>query len=60
MHTLLTVSVSRLSGVLVSVLATRPKVTRVQTWPRRWIFKGDTNLQHAFLLMGSKAAGPIS
>jgi hypothetical protein len=40
---------SCLGGVMVSMLAIRPKV---QTWPR-WIFKGDKSLQHAFLWRGS-------
>jgi hypothetical protein len=29
--------------------------SRVQTWPRIWIYKGDKNPQHSFLRMGSKA-----
>jgi hypothetical protein len=42
---------SRLGGVVVSVLATRPKVCGFKTWPRRWIFKGDKP-QHTFLSDG--------
>jgi hypothetical protein len=45
-------SVSRLSGVVVSVLATGPKGCRFKTRPRRWIFKGDKNPQHTFLSDG--------
>jgi hypothetical protein len=32
----------------------------VQTWPMQWIFKGEKNLQHTFLRMGSKAGGIMS
>jgi hypothetical protein len=32
---------SRLGGVVVSVLATGPKACGFKTQPRRWIFKGD-------------------
>jgi hypothetical protein len=34
-------------------------VSHVQTRPRWWTFKGDKNLQHTFLRMGSKARGPF-
>jgi hypothetical protein len=43
---------SRLGGVVVSVLATRPKVCGFKTQPRLWIFKGDKNPQHTFLSDG--------
>jgi hypothetical protein len=32
----------------------------VQTWPKQWIFKGNKNLQHIFLLRVSKATGNMS
>jgi hypothetical protein len=32
---------------------------RVQTRPKLWIFKGDTNPQHTFLLMGNKTGDPM-
>jgi hypothetical protein len=52
---------SRLGGVVVSVLATGPKRSRVRTQKRLWIFKGYKNPQHAFLRMESKAgAAPLS
>jgi hypothetical protein len=46
--------------VMVSVLDIGPKVSGVHTRPRRWIFKDEKSLQHAFLLAGggSKAVGP--
>jgi hypothetical protein len=50
----------RLGGVVVSVLATELKSLRVQTRPRRWIFKGDKNPQHTFLRIGNKAGGLMS
>jgi hypothetical protein len=42
----------RLGGVVVSVLATGPKVCGFKTRPRRWIFMGDKNPQHTFLSDG--------
>jgi hypothetical protein len=42
----------RLSGVVVSVLATGPKGCWFKTRPRRWIFKVDKNPQHTFLSDG--------
>jgi hypothetical protein len=42
----------RLGGVVVSVLATGPKGCGFITRPRRWIFKGDKDPQHTFLLDG--------
>jgi hypothetical protein len=42
----------RLGGVVVSVLATGPKVYRFKTRSRQWIFKGDENPQHTFLSDG--------
>jgi hypothetical protein len=44
--------ISRLGGVVVSVLATGPKGCGFKTRPRRWIFKGDKNPQHIFLSDG--------
>jgi hypothetical protein len=46
------INLSRLGGVVISVLATGPKRLRVRTQPRRWIFKGDRNSQNTFLLDG--------
>jgi hypothetical protein len=43
---------SRLGGVVVSVLDTGPKSCGLKTRSRRWIFKGDKNLQHTFLSDG--------
>jgi hypothetical protein len=43
---------------MVSVLDIKPQGSRVQTWPRRWLFRGDKSPQHAFLRKGSKAGGP--
>jgi hypothetical protein len=42
----------RLGGVVVSVLATGPKVCGFKTQPRRRFFKGDKNPQHTFLSNG--------
>jgi hypothetical protein len=42
-------SANRLGGVVVSVLATGPKVCGFKTRPKWWIFKGDKIPQHAFL-----------
>jgi hypothetical protein len=47
----------RPGGEVVSVLATGPKGHGLL---KHWIFKGDKNLQHTFLWMGTKAEGPIS
>jgi hypothetical protein len=44
--------ISRLGGVVVSVLATGPKGCGFKTRLRRWIFKGDKNPQHIFLSDG--------
>jgi hypothetical protein len=43
---------------MVRVLAIKPKVRGFT--PRRWIFKGDKNPQHAFLQRGSDVGGPTS
>jgi hypothetical protein len=51
---------SGLSGEMVGVLAIGPKVRGFKPGRGRWIFKGDKNLQQAFLRRGSKAVGPIS
>jgi hypothetical protein len=48
------------SGVVVSVPAIGSKVWGFKPGRGRWIFKGDTNPQHASLRMGSKAGGPMS
>jgi hypothetical protein len=49
-----------LGGLVVSVLATGPKVRGFDPDRGRWIFKGDKNPEHHFLRRGSKAAGPMS
>jgi hypothetical protein len=51
--------VSRLGGVVVSVLATGPKGCEFKTRPRRWIFKGDKNSQHLPLGWEVKLEGPM-
>jgi hypothetical protein len=48
-----------LGGLVVSVLATGPKVRGFDPDRGRWIFKGDKNLEHHFLQRGSKAVGPM-
>jgi hypothetical protein len=48
-----------LNGVMVSMLAIGPKVHKFKPGRAGWIFKGNKNLQHAFLKSGSKAFGPI-
>jgi hypothetical protein len=49
-----------LGGLVVSVLATGPKVRGFDPDRGRWIFKGDKNPRHNFLWRGSKAVGPMS
>jgi hypothetical protein len=49
-----------LGGLVVSVLATGPKVRGFDPDRGRWIFKGDKNPEHHFLRRGSKAVGPMS
>jgi hypothetical protein len=49
-----------LGGLVVSVLATGPKVRGFDTDRGRWIFKGEKNPEHNFLRRGSKAVGPMS
>jgi hypothetical protein len=49
-----------LGGLVVSVLATGPKVRGFDPDRGRWIFKGDKNPEHYFLRRGSKAVGPMS
>jgi hypothetical protein len=44
-----------LGGLVVSVLATGPKVRGFDRDRGRWIFKGDKNPEHHFFLKGSKA-----
>jgi hypothetical protein len=46
-----------LGGLVVSVLATGPKVRGIDPDRGRWIFKGDKNPEHHFLRRGSKAVG---
>jgi hypothetical protein len=48
-----------LCGVMISVLAIGHKVCRFKPGQRRWIFKGNKRLQHAFLRRGNKDVGPI-
>jgi hypothetical protein len=47
-------------GLVISVLATGPKVRGFDPDRGRWIFKGDKNPEHRFLRRGSKAVGPMS
>jgi hypothetical protein len=49
-----------LGGLVVSVLATGPKVRRFDPDRGRWIFKGNKNPEHNFLRRGSKAVSPTS
>jgi hypothetical protein len=49
-----------LGGLVVSVLATGPKVRGFDPDRGRWISKGDKNPEHHFLRRGSKAVGPMS
>jgi hypothetical protein len=49
-----------LGGIVVSVLAIGPKVRGFKPGQGRWIFKGDKNPKHDFLLRGSETFGPIS
>jgi hypothetical protein len=49
-----------LGGLVVSVLATGPKVRGFDPYRDRWIFKGDKNPEHNFLRRGSTAVGPMS
>jgi hypothetical protein len=48
-----------LDGLVVSVTVIGHKVSGFKPGRGRWIFKGDNNLQHAFLRRGSKAVGPM-
>jgi hypothetical protein len=56
----LILSTVALGGLVVSVLATGPKVCGFDPNRSRWIFKGDKNPEHNFLRRGSKAVGPMS
>jgi hypothetical protein len=49
-----------LGGLVVSVLATGPKVRGFGPDRGRWIFKGDKNPEHHFLRRRSKAIGPMN
>jgi hypothetical protein len=49
-----------LGGLVVSVLATVPKVRGFDPDRGRWIFKGDKNPEHHSLRRGSKAVSPMS
>jgi hypothetical protein len=49
-----------LGGLVVSVLATGPKVRGFDPDQGRWIFKDDKNPEHHFLRRGSKAVSPMS
>ena len=44
-----------LGGIVVSELASGPKVRGFDPDRGRWIFKGDKNPEHHFLRRGSKA-----
>jgi hypothetical protein len=46
--------------LVVSVLATGPKVRGFDPDRGRWIFKGDKIPEHHFLRRVSKAVGPMS
>jgi hypothetical protein len=48
------VNIVTLCGLAVSVLAIGPKVCGFKLSQGRWIFKGDKNLQNAFLWRGNK------
>jgi hypothetical protein len=50
---------SRLGGVVVSVLAIGPKSRGFKPGRGDRFLKGDKNPQQTFLGMGSKAGGPI-
>jgi hypothetical protein len=49
-----------LGGLVVSVLATGPKLRGFDPDRGRWIFKGDKIPEHHFLRRGSKAVDPMS
>jgi hypothetical protein len=49
-----------LGGLVVSVLATGPKIRGFDPDRGRWIFKDDKNSEHHFLRRGSKAVSPMS
>jgi hypothetical protein len=48
-----------LGGILVSVLATSPKVLGFRPGRGRWILRGDDSPQHTFLRRGNKVVGPM-
>jgi hypothetical protein len=50
--------ISRLGGVVVSMLATGPKSRGFQTRQSRWIFKDDTKPQYNFIWIGVKPEVP--
>jgi hypothetical protein len=60
-YNLLNVKCSKLQYLLlvVSVLATGPKVRGFDPDRGRWIFKGDKNPEQHFLRRGSKTVGPV-
>jgi hypothetical protein len=47
-----------LGGVMVSMVASRPKVRGFRPGQAQWIFKGDSNPQHFLLLRGVKLSAP--
>jgi hypothetical protein len=49
-----------LDDLAVFVFAIGPKFFGLKPDRGRWVFKSDKNWQHAFLLTGSKAVGPMS
>jgi hypothetical protein len=57
---LFTLVTSRLGDVVVTLLATGPKGCGSEPNQGDGFLKGDKNLQHTFLWMGSKARGPMS
>jgi hypothetical protein len=50
----------RLGGVVVSVLATRPKGRGFKPCRDDEFFEGDKSSQHSFLRVGSKVGGLLS
>jgi hypothetical protein len=54
-----TIQFVALGGLVVSVLATGPKIRGFDPDRGRWIFKGDKNPEHYFLRRGSKAVGHV-
>jgi hypothetical protein len=62
MESMLKITVTELYSltVMISMLATGPKVHGIKPNQQQWLFKGNKNLQHASDWRGSKAISPIS